>query len=109
MSAGFASQLRVKGADTIRLAADGAAALRVRVQFAEAWDVVRVDASADTPVSAVKHAAFGALLPDEQYPEDYVVKLRGWEILDEQQSLGQAGVLDGSTLLVHFRRRRPVR
>ena len=109
MSAGFASQLRVRPADTIRLAPEGAPALRVRVQSAEAWDVVRVDASANTAVHAVKAAAMAALVPDEQYLEDYVVKLRGWEILDEQQSLGQAGVVDGSTLLVHFRRRRPVR
>lgn len=109
MSAGFASQLRVKGADTIRLAAAGAPAVRVRVQLAEAWELVRVDAAADTAVATVKQAALGALVPEEQYPEDYVVKLRGWEVLDEQQSLGQAGVVDGSTLLVHHRRRRPVR
>lgn len=109
MSAGFASQLRVKGADAIRLAAEGAPALRVRVQSAEAWDAVRVDASASTPVHAVKQAALQALQPDEQYIEDHVVKLRGWEILDEQLSLGEAGVVDGSTLLMHHRRRRPVR
>ncbi len=109
MSAGFASQLRVNEADTIRLAPQGAPALRVRVQSAEAWDAVRVDASANTPVLTVKRAALESLIPDEQYPEDYVVKLLGWEILDEQQSLGQAGVVDGSTLLMHFRRRRPVK
>lgn len=109
MSATFASQLRVPRGGIIRLAPEGAPALRVRVQLAEAWEVVRVDAAANTPVVTVKEAAFAVLHPEEQYPEDYVVKLRGWEILDEQLSLGQAGVVDGSTLLVHFRRRRPVR
>ena len=40
---------------------------------------------------------------------DFVVKLRGWEILDEAASLADAGVIDGSILLLTFRRRRPVR
>ena len=41
--------------------------------------------------------------------EDFVVKLRGWEILDEAASLADAGVIDGSILLMTHRRRRPVR
>ena len=95
MSASFVSQLRVQKGEAIRLAPEGAPALRVRVESADAWDTVRVDATANTPVA--------------QHHEDYVVKLRGWEILDLQLSLGQAGAVDGSTLLVHHRRRRPVR
>lgn len=109
MSAGFAAQLRVKSAEALRLAPEGAPALRVRVQSADAWYAVRVDATANTPVVAVKQAAMAELHPEAEHVADYVVKLRGWEVLDEQQSLGQAGVVDGSTLLVHFRRRRPVR
>jgi len=38
-----------------------------------------------------------------------VLKLRGWEILDENASLAEAGVVDGSILLMTYRRRRPVR
>jgi hypothetical protein len=38
-----------------------------------------------------------------------VVKLGGFEIMDERVSLQSAGVLDGSTLLIMARRRRPVR
>ena len=109
MSAGFASQLRTKSAEVIRLAPEGAPALRVRVQSADAWYAVRVDAPANTSVLAVKEAAMRDLHPEAEYLADYVVKLRGWEILDESQALGQAGVVDGSTLLVHHRRRRPVR
>lgn len=109
MSANFASQLRVKGSEVIRLAADGAPALRVRVESSDAWYAVRVDAPANTTVHAVKEAAMRELHADAEHLSDYVVKLRGWEILDEQQSLGQAGVVDGSTLLVHSRRKRPVR
>ena len=41
--------------------------------------------------------------------EDFVVKLRGWEILDEAASLADAGVIDGSILLLTYRRRRAVR
>lgn len=109
MSAGFASQLRVQSADTIRLAPEGAPALRVRVQSADAWDAVRIDATANTPVHTVVKAAMHELHPEAEHLEDYVVKLRGWEILDLQQPLGQSGVVDGSTLLVHHGLRRPVR
>lgn len=110
MSAGFASQLRVSGDRIIRMAPEGAPALRVRAQVAERWDIVRVDATANTPVAAVKEAALRELEADAAAnPAEYIVKLRGWEVLDEQQSLGQAGIVDGSTLLLHYRRRRPVR
>ena len=42
-------------------------------------------------------------------PQDFVVKLRGWEVLDESASLADAGVVDGSILLLTYRRRRAVR
>lgn len=109
MSAGFASQLRVKDAEAIRLAPAGAPVVRVRVESAEAWYAVRVDATADTSVLAVKEAALHNLHPDAEHAADYVVKLRGWEILDEHQSLAASEVVDGSTLLMHLRRKRPVR
>jgi hypothetical protein len=41
--------------------------------------------------------------------EDFVFKLRGWEILDEVVSHADAGVIDGSILLLTHRRRRAVR
>ena len=109
MSAGFASQLRIKESEIIRLAPAGAPALRVRVESADAWYAIRVDAPASATVAAVKDAALRELHPDAELTADFVVKLRGWEVLDEQQSLGQAGVVDGSTLLVHVRRKRAVR
>ena len=40
---------------------------------------------------------------------DYVVKLRGHEVLDERRSIAEVGARDGSTFLVTNRRRRPVR
>ena len=56
----------------------------------------------------MKTAALNALFPDAA-PEEMVVKLRGWEILDEMASLADSGVVDGSILVMMFRRRRPVR
>ena len=37
------------------------------------------------------------------------IRVRGWEILDETASLADAGAIDGSILLLTFRRRRAVR
>ena len=50
-----------------------------------------------------------ALKADVTNVSEYVVKLRGFEVHDESQSLEGIGALDGSTLLVIARRRRPVR
>ena len=56
-----------------------------------------------------KAAALKALYPDDHSDADFVVKLNGYEILDESVPISQTGAIDGSTLLVTFRRRRPVR
>lgn len=83
--------------------------LQIRVQIAELWDTVRVDAPASETVDSVKVAALGEFYGSGESPGDYVVKLHGFEILDEGMSLESAGVKDGSTLLVSQRRRRPVK
>ena len=57
----------------------------------------------------VKLRALEALYPEAQMHQDFVVKLNGWEVLDESVSLTDAGVINGSTLLLTFRRRRAVR
>jgi hypothetical protein len=75
----------------------------------EVWDVVRVVASPSERVLAVKTAALESLFPSTDLPADFVVKYEGWEILDEQVTLADAGVVDGSILLLTFRRRRAVR
>ena len=108
MSAPFVTGLRARTA-TIRLAPDGVDAITIRVEMPEIWDVVRIAVSANEPVLAVKVRALEALFPEAQLHEDFVVKLRGWEILDEAASLADAGVIDGSILLLTHRRRRPVR
>ena len=81
----------------------------LRVQSAEAWDAVKVEAAPDTLVCEVKRAAMAVLMPDVDATEHFVVKLRGFAITDENVSLRSVGAMNGSTLLVTSIRRRPVR
>ncbi len=108
MSAPFVTTLRARKT-AIELAPPGSAAITIRVQMPEVWDVVAIVVSPTEPVVAVKQAALEALFPEAQMHQDFVVKLRGWEILDEAESLADAGVIDGSILLLTHRRRRAVR
>jgi hypothetical protein len=101
--------LRVRP-DTIALAPEHAGVIwTLRVQSAEAWDAVRVDVVPDTSVRDVKQAALATLMPDVDDVDAFVIKLRGAEIHDESLSVRGAGAIDGSTLLIMSRRRRPVR
>lgn len=104
----FAASLRTRS-DVIRLGAPDAETIALRVQMPELWAVVRLDVPPDEPVANVKAAALEALDPRAQYPDEFVLKLAGVEVLDEQVSLAQAGVRDGSIFLLTHRRRRPVR
>jgi hypothetical protein len=107
-AAPFVTSLRV-GKRTIDLARAGGTAITVRVEMPEVWDTVRIVASPSEPVVSVKRAALEALRPSAEPPEEYVIKLRGWEVLDETLSLTDAGAIDGSIFLLTFRWRRPVR
>ena len=82
--------------------------LNLRVEIPEIWDVVRIAAAPETSVLALKEATLAALIPGAD-PDAYVMKLRGYEVLDERQSLTDAGAVDGSIFLLSYRRRRPVR
>ena len=108
MSAPFVSQLRTRG-DTIVMTQGGATAITVRVQLPEVWDVVRVAVSPTEPVLALKVRALAALSPDNEYHDEFVMKLRGFEVLDENASISAVGGVDGSIFLLTHRRRRPVR
>jgi hypothetical protein len=108
VSAPFVTTLRSRK-EVIRLAAEGVPAITIRVEMAEVWDVVAIAVSPNEPVVTVKVRALQALYPEAQLHQDFVVKLAGWEILDESVSLADAGVVDGSILLLTFRRRRAVR
>ncbi len=105
----FVAQLRTRG-ETIELASPNGPAITVRVEMPEVWDVVRIHASPDERAITVKRRALEALMPGaELRDEEYVLKLNGWEVLDESASLAATGAGDGSIFLVTGRRRRPVR
>jgi len=109
MTEPFVAQLRTRG-DTIELASPSGPAITVRVQMPEVWDAVRVHASPDERAITVKRRALEALKPSaELRDEDYVLKLNGWEVLDESASLAATGAVDGSIFLVTYRWRRAVR
>ena len=91
------------------MAPEGAPTITVRVQMPEAWDAVRFAVSPSETASSLKRRALAALAPGAQFPEDFVLKVRGWEVLDEFASLADVGLRDGSILLLTSRRKRPVR
>jgi hypothetical protein len=103
----FVQNIRARRVPLIIGSPDGRG-LNLRVEIPEIWDVVQVVASPDVPVLRIKSAALDALIPraDEV---NYVMKLRGIEVLDESRSLAEAGATDGSIFLLTSRRRRPVR
>ena len=104
----FVNQLRARG-DVIQLAANDASAITVRVEMPEKWDTVKVAVSPTASARAVKIAALNALFPSMEAPEAFVLKFRGWEVLDENASLTDVGVVNGSILLLTHRHRQPVR
>jgi hypothetical protein len=107
MSARFVNALRAQR-ETLRIEGDGPR-LTVRVEMPEVWDTVRIEAPAAEPVLSLKVRALEALYPEAEFHDDYVLKLRGYEVLDENEALGAVAATDGSTFLLTSRRRRPVR
>lgn len=107
MSAPFVSELRTS--DEVIHLGQGPDVLHLRVQVAELWDAIKVDAGAGAPVDWVKRAALEKFFPDGVSPSEFVVKVRGFEILNESAGLAESGIRDGSTLLLSRRRRRPVK
>ena len=108
MTTPFVAQLRTRR-EHIRLGRPDAPTITLRVQGGGKWDAVRIDAPSSEPVLALKTAALAELFPDAEYHDDFVLKLRGFEVLDERASLGEVGAVNGSILLLAHRRRRPVR
>ncbi|MEO8194023.1 MAG: ubiquitin-like domain-containing protein [Gemmatimonadales bacterium] len=108
MSSPFVNELRT-GGDVVRVGGGNGVVVHLRVQAAELWDTIRVDAPSAASVGAVKRAALQEFYPAGESPDEFVTKFRGFEILDEDQSLEDSGIRDGSTLLLSRRRRRPVR
>lgn len=108
MSTAFVSQLR-SNRPPINLGPAVAGAITLRVEMADIWETVRVVADPETTVADVKQRVVTDFFPTHGFLDEFVLKLRGWEMLDEQIPLSRAGVVDGSILLLAYRRRRPVR
>jgi hypothetical protein len=106
MSTAFVTRLRAARPPIIM---SGSGALTLRVEVADLWETVRVVADPDTSVMDVKQRVVLEFFPTHGFLDEFVLKLRGWEMLDERQPLATAGVIDGSILLLAYRRRRPVR
>lgn len=107
MTAPFVTGLRTRR-DSVHVGRKNGRALTLRVEVPELWDVVRVVAAPDATVDEVKKAALHTLNARAN-PDAYVIKLRGFEVLDERASVESAGAIDGSIFLLTHRRRRPVR
>ena len=105
----FAASLRARP-DTIRVGTPGEGSWMVRVQMPEMWDVVRFEIAPTASVMTLKEQGLAALKPEDAgSPDEFVMKLNGVEVLDEEVSLAEAGAASGSTFLITYRRRRPVR
>lgn len=108
MTTPFVAQLRARPG-VIRLGSDGQPYITIRVQLAEVWDTVRVETPLTESVADVKAQALAALRPNGEPVDAFVVKLNGFEVLDENVSVADSGATNGSTFLLSYRRRRPVR
>jgi hypothetical protein len=104
----FVAQIRSRPG-VLRLAEPGQPTITVRAQVLEVWDTVRVEVSPSEPVLTVKVRALEALYPEAEFHDDFVVKINGFEVLDENASVAESGAVDGSTYLIAYRRRRPIR
>jgi len=103
----FVTSLRVQG-KPLRLGSGEGPVLQLRAQVLEAWDAIAIDADAAASVKSLKELALKALYPDGRDPGEYVVKLNGFEILDEAAPISSTVARNGSIFLIADRRRRPV-
>ena len=93
----------------VQVAGGSGERVTVRVELAEQWDTVAFEVAADAPVSSLKRQALASFGLQAVPAEDFVLKLRGVEVLAEGDSLAGNTARDGSSFLLAYRRRRPVR
>jgi hypothetical protein len=108
VTAPFVAELRSRPG-VLRLGAADSNHITLRVQMPEVWDVVRIETPPTESVSAVKAEALAALFPEGEALHAFVMKLNGFEVLDENVAIADTGAKNGSTFLLTYRRRRPVR
>lgn len=103
----FVSGLRTQGRP-YQLGSGSGSVLQLRAQVLEAWDAIRIEADPSASVKSLKHLALKELNPDVRDDDEYMVKLHGWEILDEDAPISSTAAKNGSIFLIADRRRRPV-
>ena len=108
MTQPFVAQLRARPG-TLRVAPQGAPSITIRVEMAEVWDTVRLVVSPNELLLTIKVRALEALAPDAEFHGEFMLKFRGWEVLDESARLSDLDIGDGAILLLTYRRRRAVR
>jgi hypothetical protein len=107
MSSNFVNSLRT--GSTIRAGTGSGESIVIRAQLLDAWDAVRIETTSDSTVREAKDAAVHALDPTSSPDDDYVVKVGGFEVLDESATLEDIGATTGTILAIGHRFRRPVR
>ena len=93
----------------VRVGSEAGERITVRVEFPEQWETIAFDVRTSTPVRTLKSEALREFGLGQALPEDFVLKLRGFEVLSELEPVADSGARDGSTFLVTHRHRRPVR
>lgn len=102
----FVARLRTRGVP-FTLGSVSDRVLHLRAQVLEAWDAIRIDADPEASVRSLKQLAMRELAPEARV-DDYVVKLHGFEVLDEDAPISSTAAKNGSIFLITDRRRRPV-
>lgn len=103
----FVTGLRTQG-EALKLGSGSEEPLHLRAQVLEAWDAVRIDAAPSATVKSLKELALRELGTDGRNDDEFVVKLHGFEILDEAAPISSTPAKNGSIFLITDRRRRPV-
>ena len=82
----------------------------VRVMVTDVWDQVTVPVEPGTTIAELKREAIGRALKGGRVRlDEYVVKYRGAQLLDESTTLGALGAGANAPFIVLPARRRPVR
>ena len=105
----FVTALRTPGGAVHRIGADGGERVTVRVQFEALWDAIAVDVRADESVASLVQWALAYFKVANATPAEFITKLNGWEVKGADATVASSGAKDGSTFLVAYRFRRPVR
>lgn len=105
----FVTALRTPRGEVIRVGAPGGERVVVRVQFEPLWDAVAMDVRTDEPVMTLVRELLTRFGEGDAPIGQFVTKLRGWEVPDLGTTVAASGARAGSTFLVAYRFRRPVR